>query len=165
MTQQAAEATQAEGQAEQPQGGEAAKTFDADYVKKLRDEAAKYRTEAKANADAAKRLAEIEEAQKSEAQRAAERLADAEERAAKAERDATRLRVIAETQLHPDQHEFVFGDTEDEMRARAEKLKAMAATAPTAPGPRPDMSQASGGDAPLNGDPLLRDLKSKLGIR
>src|SRR5699024_8202285 len=30
-------------------------TFDADYVKKLRQEAAKYRTEAKANADAAKK--------------------------------------------------------------------------------------------------------------
>ena len=36
------------------------KTFDADYVQKLRQEAAKYRTEAKANADAAQRLAAAE---------------------------------------------------------------------------------------------------------
>ena len=49
--------------AEQPQEGAEqpaeTKTFDADYVKKLRDEAAKYRTEAKANAKAAEKLAEI----------------------------------------------------------------------------------------------------------
>lgn len=60
---------------EQSQVGEQeqqAKTFDADYVEKLRKEAAKYRTEAKANADAAKRLAEIEEANKSEIEKAVE---------------------------------------------------------------------------------------------
>ncbi|MCB0916872.1 MAG: hypothetical protein KDC23_14435, partial [Actinobacteria bacterium] len=37
------------------------KTFDAEYVAKLRKEAAAARVEAKANADAAKRLAEIDE--------------------------------------------------------------------------------------------------------
>ena len=71
--------------AEQPQEGAEqqadAKTFDADYVKKLRDEAAKYRTEAKANAKAADELAKIQDANKSEADKQAERLAQAEERA------------------------------------------------------------------------------------
>lgn len=56
-----------------PEG--AAKTFDADYVDKLRKEAAKYRTEAKANSSAAARLAEIEEASKTAEQKATERLA------------------------------------------------------------------------------------------
>ncbi len=67
---------------EQPQEGteqqEQAKTFDAEYVKKLRDEAARHRTEAKANADAAKKLAAIEDAQKTEAERTADRIAKAD---------------------------------------------------------------------------------------
>lgn len=54
------------------------KTFDADYVANLRKEAAKYRTEAKANADAAKKLAEIEEANKSEIDKALDRVTKAE---------------------------------------------------------------------------------------
>ena len=45
--------------AEQPQEGAEVKTFDAEYVDKLRKEAAKYRTEAKDNADAADKLAKI----------------------------------------------------------------------------------------------------------
>lgn len=65
------------------------KSFDAEYVAKLRAESAKYRTEAKANADAAKRLAELEEANKSEMQKAADRAANAE-----AERDATRVEML-----------------------------------------------------------------------
>lgn len=68
--------------AEQPQEGaeqpEQAKTFDAEYVKKLRDEAARHRTEAKVNADAAKKLAAIEDAQKTEAERTADRIAKAD---------------------------------------------------------------------------------------
>jgi hypothetical protein len=64
---------------EQPQEGKGEpEAFDADYVAKLRKEAAKYRTEAKANADAAKRLAEIEDSQKTETEKAAERIAKAE---------------------------------------------------------------------------------------
>lgn len=61
----------------EPQEGED-KVFDADYVDKLRKEAARYRTEAKSNSDAAKRLAQIEEAQKSEAEKVADRIAKAE---------------------------------------------------------------------------------------
>ena len=78
-----------EAQVEAPAAlGAEPKTFDAEYVQKLRQEAAKYRTEAKANADAAKRLAEIEEAQKTEAQKLADRLAAAEKKALEAERRA-----------------------------------------------------------------------------
>lgn len=65
---------------DKPQEGaeEQAKTFDAEYVEKLRKEAAKYRTEAKANADAAKRLSEIEDEKKSESEKVADRIAKAE---------------------------------------------------------------------------------------
>lgn len=57
---------------ETPPAGEPAetKTFDADYVKQLRSEAAKYRTEAKSNADAAKRLAELEAASATDLEKA-----------------------------------------------------------------------------------------------
>jgi hypothetical protein len=73
------------------------KTFDAEYVKKLRDEAAKYRTEAKANAKAAEKLAEIEEASQSESDKQAKRLAEAEARAQALEVKAYRAEVSSET--------------------------------------------------------------------
>ncbi len=64
---------------QQPQeGADQAKVFDADYVDKLRKEAARYRTEAKDNADAAKRLGEIQDAQKSETEKTADRIAKAD---------------------------------------------------------------------------------------
>ena len=61
----------------EPQEGEA-KVFDAEYVDKLRKEAARYRNEAKSNAEAAKRLAQLEEAQKSDTEKVADRIAKAE---------------------------------------------------------------------------------------
>jgi len=67
-----------EQQSESPQEGDPGKTFDSDYVEKLRKEAAKYRTEAKQNAAAAKRLSDIEESQKSELQKWQERAESAE---------------------------------------------------------------------------------------
>lgn len=76
--QESADTKQEPQQSEQPQEGEQGKTFDADYVEKLRKEAAKYRTEARENAAAAKRLQEIEESQKSELQKAIERAESAE---------------------------------------------------------------------------------------
>lgn len=71
-------------------------------IKKANEEAAKYRTEAKANADAAKRLAEIEEANKTAEQKAAERLAEAERKAVEIEARATRAEVAASTGIPVD---------------------------------------------------------------
>lgn len=65
-------------QSDQPQEGEAGKTFNSDYVEKLRKEAAKYRTEAKQNAAAAKELANLKESQKTELEKAVERADSAE---------------------------------------------------------------------------------------
>lgn len=92
------------------------KTFDAEYVDKLRKEAAKYRTEAKTNADAAKRLAEIEESQKSEAQKAADKIAALEREASEARSEALRARVSTETGVPVD---LLHGDDEDAIRAAA----------------------------------------------
>ena len=57
---------------------------------------------AKENADAAKRLAEIEEANKTAEQRAAERLAEAERKAVEIEARATRAEVAAATGIPVD---------------------------------------------------------------
>ena len=116
---------------------------------------------AKANADAATKLAGIEEAQKTAEQKAEEDRLAAEQRAIAAERELTRMRVLAEVGLEAELHEFVSGDTEDDIRAKAEKLKAKTAS-------RPAGSTIDQGvrNAPLalNGDPLEDALKRKLGI-
>ena len=112
------------------------RTFDADYVAKLRQEAAKYRTEAKANADAAKRLAEIEEAQKSEAQKLADRLAAAEAKAQEAELRALRSDVSREKGVPAD---LLTGTTAEELNAAADRLLAFRGEAPKPPvAPRGD---------------------------
>ena len=97
------------------------KTFDAEYVQKLRQEAAKYHTEAKANADAAQRLAEYEEAQKTEAQKLADRLAAAEQKALAAELKALRS-DIAQAKGVP--AGLLTGSTEEELTASADALLA-----------------------------------------
>lgn len=84
--------------ADTPQEGEP-EVFDAEYVAKLRKEAAKHRTEAKANAEAARRLAEIEAANQTEAEKTAARLAAAENEVAEAKAEALRYRIAAEFKL------------------------------------------------------------------
>lgn len=80
-------------------------------------------TRAKANADAAKRLTEIEEASKSEAQKAADRLAAAEKGAADARRESLRLRVAAKHGISEDDADlFLNGDDEATLTRQAERL-------------------------------------------
>jgi hypothetical protein len=110
--------------APQPPEGEA-KTFDADYVDKLRKEAAKYRTEAKTNADAAKRLAEIEDANKSEADKAAERIRALEVDAAEARREALRFKVASRFGVSDEDADlFLTGSDEETLTKQAERLGA-----------------------------------------
>jgi hypothetical protein len=104
-------------------------TFDADYVKKLRAEAAKYRTEAKANADAAKRLSDYEEAQKTEQQKLADRLQAVQQEADAAKAEATRYRIATEFKLDEDGAKALEHiPTEDGMRQVAELLAARTAS-------------------------------------
>lgn len=98
------------------------KTFDADYVSKLRKEAAQYRTEAKANADAAKRLEQIEAEKAKADQTAAEREAAAEARAAQAEARAMKLDVAFEKGLTPAQAKRLVGANREELEADADEI-------------------------------------------
>ena len=102
-----------------------AKTFDAEYVEKLRKEAARYRTEAKANAEAAKKLADIEEAQKTAEQKAAERLAEAERKAAEAEAKMALATVAGESGIPADILNGPEDRTPEGLQAFADKIKAL----------------------------------------
>ena len=98
-------------------------TFDAEYVKKLRDEAAKYRTEAKTNADAARKLAELEESQKSESQKLSDAKVAAEKDAAEARAEALRWRVAAKHGISDEDAElFLTGTDEATLTKQAERL-------------------------------------------
>jgi len=131
----------AAGTEQQPE----AKTFDADYVEKLRKEAARYRTEAKANADAAKKLADIEEAQKTAEQKAAERLAEAERKAAEAEAKMALATVAGESGVPADILNGPEDRTTEGLQAFADKITAYvgAATAPRTPKPDPNQGRQS----------------------
>lgn len=106
-----------------PEGGEEQqdpnKTFDAEYVANLRKEAAKYRTEAKANAEAAQRLSQMEEAQKTELQRLQERAEQAEARLAQTEIQSMHARLAAEYGVPV---EAIHGDDEDTARQSAQTV-------------------------------------------
>lgn len=134
--------------AQQPEAEVETKTFDADYVKKLRDEAAKYRTEAKANAEAAKKLAEIEEANKTEAEKQAERLAQAEERAKALEVKASRAEVASTTGIPADILAGPEDSTPEAITAFAQKVAALMEQTGAPRAPRPDPAQGRSGTGP-----------------
>ena len=127
-----------------PPEGEEPKTFDADYVEKLRKEAAKYRTEAKGNAEAAQRLAEIEAANKTEAEQAADRIAALEREAITAKAEALRFKIAAKFQVSDEDADlFLTGTDEETLTKQAQRLSARAEEAgkPRAPKPNPDQGK------------------------
>lgn len=79
---------------------------------------------AKANAGAAARLAAIEDANKTEIQRATDRAIQAEDRAAKAEGLYHRTLAAANHDIPPSLIDLISGSTEDEITASAEALAA-----------------------------------------
>ena len=112
-------------QQEREDGGEQ-KTFSPDYVKKLRDEAAKHRREKQELAD---RLKAIDDKDKSEAQKLEERATAAEQRAAAAESSALRLEVALDkapegmaTAQVKKLAKRLTGSTQEELEADAEEL-------------------------------------------
>jgi len=78
---------------------------------------------AKANADAASRLAELEESQKSEAQKLADAKAAAEKEASDARAEAMRWRVAAKHGVSDDDAElFLTGTDEETLTKQAQRL-------------------------------------------
>ena len=159
--------TPAEGVAEQPQEGEQqqpAEAFDAEYVAKLRRENAKYRNEAKAGREAAQRLAEIEEAKKTDEEKVAERIQAAERRAAELEAKANRGEVAGTTGVPL---EILAGPEDSSVEALqefAEKVIEYAGRSNAPRVPKIDPNQGRNSSVALNGDGLEQALRNKLGI-
>lgn len=82
----------------------------------------KHESQAKANADAAKRLAEIEDANKSELQKATDKVTVAEKRAADAEAKATRYEVAAELGIQAKHLKYLAGSTREEIEESAKGI-------------------------------------------
>ena len=121
---------------------------------------------AKANADAATRLQEFEDRDKTEAQKAIERAEAAERRAAEVEARALRLEVAAEKGLTPAQAKRLVGDTREALEADADELlETFKPAAEQATAQSLDLGTRSAAPLPLNGDPLERALRAKLGIK
>lgn len=99
-----------------PQDG---KTFDESYVKQLRSEAAKYRTEAQ---EAKARAQEYEDRDKSELEKLTGKLSKAEQAKADAEARLLRFEIAAEKQIPADALDLLTGTTREELEAKAEKL-------------------------------------------
>lgn len=100
------------------------------------------------------KLSELEKAQKAASESAAE--------LAKLRNENIRNTVALNKGLPADLVEFLTGDTEGDIAAKADLLLARLNTPGT---PKPDPSQGAKGEAnALNGDPLLDTIKNKLGL-
>lgn len=125
------------------------KNFEAE-AEKWKALARKHEKEAKANADAAKRLAEFEDANKSEVEKAAAKAAESEKRAQEAELKVLRLEVAAEKGLNPAQAKRLVGTTREEFESDADELletfKPSGDDKGTPPGGKPKEDLKGGGD-------------------
>lgn len=121
---------------------------------------------AKANADAATRLAEIEEAQKSEAQKAADRVAQLEKEASSARAEALRFKVATKHGISDEDAELFLTATDEETLTRqAERLAARGKESAPTPGVYVPQSGHQPSAPALNSDDLEQALRAKLGIR
>lgn len=112
---------------------------------------------AKENKSAADKLAEIEEASKTEAQKAADRLAAAEKSAADATVALARLEVALDKGLTPSQAKRLVGNTREELEADADELLKDIGDAARPRAPKPDPTQGRApSTTPL--DPRAADL-------
>lgn len=92
-------------------------------------EARKWEQRAKDNKSAADELEQLKEADKTEAQKAADRATEAEKRATEAEAKALRLEVAQDKGLTPAQAKRLAGTSKEELEADADELLATFAPA------------------------------------
>jgi len=142
----------------QPETTESAgeeKTFDADYVRSLRQEAAKYRTQAKDLAEKAAKYDEYVESQKSEQERVAESLDATTRERDELKHELLRMKVAQAKQLPASLVDRLRGDTEEDMLADADAL--LAGLKDSLGAKRPSVDQTGAGlvgEAKAPSDPL-----------
>lgn len=130
-------------------------------IKALQAEREARKAAEKTNAELAARLKEFEDSKLSELEKAQNAAAESAAELAKLRKDNIRNTVALSKGVPADLVEFLTGDTEEDVAAKADLLLARLNT----PGaPKPDPSQGSKGDPALGSDPLLDALKNKLGL-
>lgn len=113
------------------------------------------------------RLAEIDEASKTESQKLTERAEAAERALADAQAEALRNSVLAKHSIPADYHEFVVGATEEELTAKAEKVQKLIEAQSETPTVTKHATVTAEGQTPalaLNGDGIESALRNALGI-
>lgn len=125
-------------------------------------EAKKWEARAKENKGAADRLAQLEEANKTEAQKLADRASKAEQTAASATAEAMRWRIAARNGISDEDAEiFLTGTTEEALAKQAERLVALRGTAQqqgaTTPGQRLPVEALRPGALPNPPEPTLAE--------
>ena len=100
------------------------KVFDADYVSKLRSEAAKYRTQAKELAEKAKKFDIHEQSQKSEQEKLTDDLRAATESREQLESELLRMKVASSKNLPASLVGRLHGNSVEELEADADTLLA-----------------------------------------
>lgn len=116
---------------------------------------------AKENAVAAARLAELEESQKSEAQRLADALDAERRRALDAEQSLLRYRIATSKNLRPELVDRLRGDTEEEIAEDAERLLALTAPPQSATTPSFDGGPRGTTPAPADWNSAFRRVAGK----
>ncbi|MGC5019022.1 hypothetical protein [Micromonospora sp. DT47] len=122
-------------------------------------EARKWEQRAKENSSAAKKLTEFEEAQKTEAQKLADRATAAEKAAAAKDADLLRLRTALKHGISDEDAEtFLTGADEESLTRQAERLAALRGpSGPRTPAPDPSQgARSSAGPTQLTRDHLRR---------
>jgi hypothetical protein len=113
-------------------------------------------------AEYAAKLKEFEDANLSELERTKKAAEESAAELARLRTENVRNKVALDKGVPADLVEFLSGDTEGDIAAKADLLLARLNTPGT---PKPDPSQGAKGDGTaLNGDPLLDTLKNKLGL-
>lgn len=113
-------------------------------------------------AELSAKLKQFEDANLSELERTKKAAEESAAELAKLRSENVRNKVAIDKGVPADLVEFLTGDTEGDIAAKADLLLARLNTPGT---PKPDPSQGAKGEgAALNGDPLLDTLKNKLGL-
>lgn len=106
---------------------------------------------AKDNAKAAERLAEIEESQKSEAEKSADRIRDLEQQLDAANRSTLRFKVASKYGIGDEDADlFLTGSDEETLTKQAQRLTDRQEAAGRPHAPQPDPNQGRGNNAPAN---------------
>lgn len=125
-------------------------------------ESRKWEARAKENNGAALKLTQLEEASKSELQKAIDRATAAEASLADKEAEALRLTVAARHGISADNLDLLTGSTEDELEAKAKKIASLITdSTPPDPFPKADPSQGPKGAGPASNADAFAAFASK----